>query len=676
MNDATYLPNLPQLEWVQTLRDPIWREIPITQVEKQIIQTEAFSRLRGIKQLGFAYLAFPGAVHSRFEHSLGVMHATDMLLKMVNHAHGGPPISIEPFERQLLRLAALMHDIGHPPFSHAMEKLFTYYPQLLQNDQKNFAALFKASPEENIADKIARDRHEFFTEWIICNDPEIFEVLQAWISKQRGEVLPQDMIEQYVRRTICQVISKLAVGELVEPRNTAGKLSPLIRIFKSIMSGDIDADKIDYIQRDNYYSGLSHNLDLASLRHQLIPRINGLWILPEARRFVHSLILARYRLVSEVHQEKWDSFATSKAIELLYNRLIEEKSLAEKIYQIFIEWQDSNLLDYLFQTGDKTIKSVLTTRYPLKELTRLEFIETHPYIRECIQVLSEPLNHHHIIELQHDLRRAIGHRDLFVQIHSGKSPQFSMDVVGGGNLLRDQILRGISEESIRNLYLVVYGKTHFSVDMNKIPSEFLACHQCPLGEDCVDNLENALKKLVAQLAVLRYRKISQECGNSKIIAADYLLLIMEKVNTLAKQKLIDPPIRQDIYKIAKLVFDELSDEIKILGRLNLSRPEITNSFYHELRKYEQIGLIAYSREIRKLKSEEEPYRNVFRYDRRFQLSEFGMLRLKKVRQLRDEGVNSYDEYLRTWHKVEMILKKRESQIIQMLPRNSNHENKS
>lgn len=672
--NATFLPNLPQLEWVQTLRDPIWSEIPITEVEKQIIQTEAFYRLRGIKQLGFAYLAFPGAVHSRFEHSLGAMHATDMLLKMVHRDASGPRMGIESFERQLLRLAALLHDIGHPPFSHAMEKLFTYYPQLLQSDDQNFAALFRGQPEERIVDLIARGRHEFFTEWIICNDPEITDVLARWIREARREILNPEILELDIRTTIREVIAKLAVGKLVEERYAAKQLFGLIRIFKSIMSGDIDADKIDYIRRDNYYCGLPHSLDLASLRNQLIPRFDGLQILPAATRFVHSLILARYRLVTEVHQEKWDSFATSKVIELLYNRLAEEKSLAEKIYQIFIKWHDSNLIEYLFETGDKTIKSVLTTRYPLQELVRLEFIETHPYIRECVQVLSEPANHHQIIELQNDLRRATGRRDLFVQIHSGKSPQFSMDVVGGGNLLRDQILRGISEESIKNLFLVVYGKNNFSVNLNQIAPEFLACHNCPLGENCVDNLCTPEKKLVAQLAVLRYRCISQNCGRNKIIAADYLLLIMEKINQLVAENFIDPPIRQDIYKIARLIFEKLNNQISILGNIDLSQPEITSSFYHELRKYEQIGLIAYSREIRKLKNEEEPYNFVFRYDRRFQLSEFGMLRLKKVRQLRERGVLAYDDYIATWNKVEAALAEQEPTIIDLLPRSSNSAN--
>ena len=131
MEDTAKLPRLPRLEWVQTIRDPIWGEIPITEVEKKIIQTESFYRLRGIKQLSFAYLAFPGAVHSRFEHSIGVMHATDMLLKMVR-SDDGNEIEISSFNRQLLRLAALLHDIGHPPFSHVMGNLFSYYPDILK----------------------------------------------------------------------------------------------------------------------------------------------------------------------------------------------------------------------------------------------------------------------------------------------------------------------------------------------------------------------------------------------------------------------------------------------------------------------------------------------------------------------------------------------------------------
>lgn len=665
MDENTFLPNLPQLEWVQTLRDPIWGEIPITEVEKKIIQTEAFYRLRGIKQLGFSYLAFPGAVHSRFEHSLGVMHATDMLLKMVTGEQSGVRIQIGSFDRQILRLAALMHDIGHPPFSHAIEELFTYYPDLLRIGWENLEQVVKNLSGTPIKERIALGNHEAYTLFIICENNAIKNVIEEWIRKERKGVIAKNNLDNYTEGIIKDVISKLAVGELVDANKAPGNIVPLIRIFKSIMSGDIDADKIDYLMRDNYYCGLPHGLDLASLRNQLIPHVDGLEIRPEAIRFVHSLILARYRLITEVHHNKWDVFATAKAIEILHKRLPKEEKAADVIFEIFTKWDDSKLLNYLLESGDKTIKALLTTQYPLKELARLEYIETHPYIRECIQILSEPINHHQIPKLQEDLRMATGKNDLFIHIQSVKSPEFSMKIVGGDNLLRDEILRGISEESIKNLHLVVYGGEDFQVDLKSVNLDFLPCENCVVAGNCVNNLIGPEKKLLAELAVRRYRLICEDCGKDKIIAADFLLLIMEKVNKIAKENKIDQPIRQNIYKIAQLIFNSLSGQLKILGTIDLDQSEITSSFYQEIRKYEQLGLIAYSREIRKLLSEDGLSRDVFRYDRRFQLSEFGTRRLENIRKMKND-VKEYVNYMVSWNKVEKVIKKNEPEIIRIL----------
>jgi hypothetical protein len=285
-----------------------------------------------------------------------------------------------------------------------------------------------------------------------------------------------------------------------------------------------------------------------------------------------------------------------------------------------------------------------------------------------VQILSEPINHHQIPHLQKDLRTATGKHNLFIHIHSVKSPEFSMKLVGGGNLLRDEILRGISEESIKNLHMIVYGGEDFGVVLDKIiaiDSEPLPCENCVRAKDCIGNLEDPRKKLLAELAVRRYRKISQECGKSQIIAADFLLLIMEKVGEIAEANNIEHPIRQELYNIAKSVFDDLRGKLKILGALDLGQPEISSSFYQEIRKYEQLGLIAYSREIRRLQSEDDPKRCVFRYDRRFRLSDFGKLRLDKVRQLHGK-VHEYDDYIESWRRVEEAIKRIEPEIVRIL----------
>ncbi len=106
------------------MRDPVHGDIELTREEVRVIDTPQFQRLRGVKQLGTAYLVYPGATHTRFEHSIGVLHMTDRLLSAVNKNAGLDPQrcrSVTPEERRILRLAALLHDVTHIPFGHNVE---------------------------------------------------------------------------------------------------------------------------------------------------------------------------------------------------------------------------------------------------------------------------------------------------------------------------------------------------------------------------------------------------------------------------------------------------------------------------------------------------------------------------------------------------------------------------
>lgn len=108
-------------------RDPVHGFIDITESECAVVDTAAFQRLRRIKQLATTYLVYHGAEHTRFGHSLGVMHLTsrvfDSILAKNSDLFGGDPAR-RAYYRQLLRLVGLTHDLGHPPFSHASEDLF------------------------------------------------------------------------------------------------------------------------------------------------------------------------------------------------------------------------------------------------------------------------------------------------------------------------------------------------------------------------------------------------------------------------------------------------------------------------------------------------------------------------------------------------------------------------
>lgn len=102
------------LEYKKSIRDSINGNIPITELEKEILDYPQFQRLRRIKQLGFTSLIYPGANHSRFEHSIGTMHLASKL---------AVELGLDDDEVQLVRLAGMLHDIGHGPFSHVSESV-------------------------------------------------------------------------------------------------------------------------------------------------------------------------------------------------------------------------------------------------------------------------------------------------------------------------------------------------------------------------------------------------------------------------------------------------------------------------------------------------------------------------------------------------------------------------
>jgi uncharacterized protein len=675
-NDSTYLPRLPKLDWVQGIRDPIWGEIGITEIEKKIIQTETFNRLRGIKQLSFAYLAFPGAVHSRFEHSIGVMHVTDQLLKSIKKQE--PFIEMTPTDRQLLRLAALLHDIGHSPFSHAMENLFWYHPEVWQESKEKLPTKFKDFMKLRGKDDDTPGKHEDFTEYLICTDPDLVKILKKWVKESNENtfmMISEDRQEKFIR----DVIAKLAVGEDVISLEVSDSRKRLCKFFTNVMSGDIDADKVDYLARDNYYCGLPYELDLSSLREQLIVQDGQLTLLPNAIKFVNTVILARYWLITEVHQHMWDTFTTAKVVELLYKILKGNPHQAGLIFDIFTKWQDSRLIDFLIESQDTTIRKVLTTEYPVEEIGSLDYLEAHPYIRVAVQVLSENENHHHIPLFQEDLRKVLARNDLFIHINRVKSPSFGMKVKGG-NLLRNEILRGISEESLKNLKIVVYGATMgFTKDQIEHQVDTLP-EQSEQVDPYLDNLdEDILKQLLAYLAIRRYRKICEECAsNNMILAVDFLLLVMETVSirSAKNQHVIGEPTRQKIYKIARLINDCMNRAgLRIRGHIKFRNDEITPSFHREIRKYEQMGLISYSRNMERMKREDaedksEENRLVFRFDRRFRLSKYGTERLEKIRDLRSV-IPEYQEYLKLWDQVANCVEECRPEIENILSE-SNH----
>lgn len=202
--------------------DNIHGFVRVTELEKKLINNIYFQRLREIKQLSFAYYVFPGAQHSRFSHSIGVLAITIKILSRIKE------LDKESFDGKdmfILRLAALLHDIGHYPFSHMVEQV---YIKNLNNKDKAMS--------ENLGRNICN--HEALGAYIIMNtdfDGGITrELLEGGITLQEIEEIS----------LIIQGKSKC-------------------NWFNQVLHSDLDADRLDYLLRDSISSGVVYgNFDL------------------------------------------------------------------------------------------------------------------------------------------------------------------------------------------------------------------------------------------------------------------------------------------------------------------------------------------------------------------------------------------------------------------------------
>ncbi|MCX6677919.1 MAG: HD domain-containing protein [Methanothrix sp.] len=191
-----------------TLRDPVHGAIRIDELEKHLILSRPVQRLKGIKQLGLVETVYPGASHSRFEHSLGTMF---MAGRMAEH------LGLSQEEVRKVRLAGLLHDLGHSALSHAVEGVLSRNPDI----------------QPTLAGRRV-SRHEEFTRQIIEAHPFGEEALQ---------VANRDFCDgDELFREVADIAS--------------GKRPPL----GQIIVGDMDADRIDFLLRDSHHSGVSLGL--------------------------------------------------------------------------------------------------------------------------------------------------------------------------------------------------------------------------------------------------------------------------------------------------------------------------------------------------------------------------------------------------------------------------------
>ncbi|MBI4081072.1 MAG: HD domain-containing protein [Candidatus Lambdaproteobacteria bacterium] len=217
------------------VRCPLHGSIAFNERERRLIDHRWYQRLRSISQLGFAEAVFPGATHTRFSHGLGVMHLAGRIFDQVMDAAGSPVRArFAPAERayfrQLVRLAGLFHDLGHAPFSHSFEALMP--PR---------GSLPLPWPWYGEDGHEGRASHEDYSVAIIS---AIAREPAAPLGAEEAQELCA-LIDHRIRPT----------ARLTGSGDPARNLHPLLR---QIISGEIDADRMDYLRRDAVYTGVAY----------------------------------------------------------------------------------------------------------------------------------------------------------------------------------------------------------------------------------------------------------------------------------------------------------------------------------------------------------------------------------------------------------------------------------
>ncbi len=299
----------------KVINDPVWGTIRLFSWEAALLDTLLLQRLRYIRQLGVAHWVFPGAGHSRLEHSLGVLHQMQQLIDGLERNSGlaGERI-VDDVTTKLLRIAALVHDCGHSAFSHVSEPLVAELPgvrELISRITTEYKTRKVPSPSEAFAAVFIRSR-----------------AFRGFLgATEVGADFIKD-VDDATRRIAGYVV--------------AGAVDPGKEYLSLLLNGPFDADKLDYMPRDSAMAGIPSAVDVKRIIEKVhtvsvpvakLPRDYAKWAPPKSglittlvlsapgSRALHELAVTKNFLFEKVYQHH-----KVQALELVARRLLAEKA--------------------------------------------------------------------------------------------------------------------------------------------------------------------------------------------------------------------------------------------------------------------------------------------------------------------------------------------------------------
>lgn len=220
------------------IHDPIWGSVVFYPWEVRLIDSPLFQRLRNVNQVGLADSTYPAARHTRFEHSLGTAAiASRMMEQLYSESRRRPDVAsvIGEDEIRLVRLSALLHDVGHCPYSHLSESVYGSMPE--------FVSVRKQVIEETGQD-VSPSPHEVFSYLIIVSD--------AFVNFFYRNIKYPGVQTRQQARDLLQKAANMVIGAVNQ-----GEDGTRYSYLTTVLNGNFDADKLDYTQRDSYTAGIA-----------------------------------------------------------------------------------------------------------------------------------------------------------------------------------------------------------------------------------------------------------------------------------------------------------------------------------------------------------------------------------------------------------------------------------
>lgn len=402
------------LDYQHPVRDPIWRNIHLSHPMLKLIDTEPYRQLSRIKQLGPAYLVYPGATHTRLSHSLGVFHLAKRIIKTLVSTSEESILTLEGVRAFLS--AALLHDLGHYPYTHSLKEL-----PLIE--------------------------HEQLTGEMIVESP-IREILENDVR-----------VDPYFVSAI--------VDESAEYTG-----SPELTFYRNVLSGALDPDKLDYLNRDAYFCGVPYGMqDIDFALSRLFPVWEtGVGLHTTGIPAVENVLFSKYLMYRAVYRHRTVRVATAMIKKAVHLALGEGILKPSDLYRLDDELFFMRLERSRFQPFDLVER--VYNRKLYRPVLEIPFDETNPRHRRLESLEERTMVERRIAEhLAAGMQGSFGPETVIIDVPERISFEVSIPIQDRDKILAypdsdtvftPQVVRDFTN-TLRKIRLIVHPKAAESI---------------------------------------------------------------------------------------------------------------------------------------------------------------------------------------------------------------------